>query len=290
MFKKLLFSALVALTAASCSKSSIPTAPVTLHVEDFRITIDTFSDTKAVDPSTYSTVKALTLAFFDSSTGEKVYFKTNYKPAQGSDPNFGTFSCNLPIGSYTMVVLGYDFNEGDVLELTSPTAAAFTTEKPRETFAHTQAVSISDTNPVELEATLSRIVTRLTVSSTDGRSAAATNIRLTLSKGSKAFNPTTGLATSDNGFTATFGVSKPEGETTKTTIYAFLSSDTETMDVTIEVLNSNAEVIQTHNVSNVPFQRNRSTKLSGPVYSDPEPSSASFQLNTSWLTEELVNY
>lgn len=72
------------------------------------------------------------------------------------------------MGSYTMVVLGYGFYEGDEFTLTSPTQAAFTADV-RETFAATQAVNITSTAAVELSATLDRIVTRVKVISTDGK-------------------------------------------------------------------------------------------------------------------------
>ena len=285
--------ALASLVAASCSIKEdriACSAPVTVHVNDFLITVDSFADTKATNPNSYSTVKALTLAFFNSGTNEKIFFQSHYKPSEGTDPNFSTFSCNLPFGSFTMVVLGYDFYDGDVLELSSPTAAAFTSDKPRETFCYTQSVTISSGDPVDLSATLDRIVTRLTVNSTDGRTAAATNIRIGLEKGSKAFNPTTGFATSNGGFSVTLSLPVSEGQTSRSTIFAFLAQETETMDVTLDVLNEGGEVIQTHNVANVPFQINHATTLRGPIFSTPSPSTGTFQLNTDYLGEELVNF
>lgn len=278
-------------SAASCSvkENRIScSAPVTVHVDDYNISMDSFAATRAVDANSYNSVKALTLAFFDSSNGEKIFFKTHLKPSQGSDPNFGTFSCNLPLGSFTMVVLGYDFYDGDVLELTSPTAAAFTSDKTRETFAYTQAVTISTGDPVDLSATLSRIVTRLTLSSTDGRTSAATNIRISLEKGAKAFNPTTGFATSNGGLSTTLSIPVNEGQTSKSTVFAFLAQETETMDVTIDVLDSEGAVIQSHTVADVPFQVNRVTNLTGPVYTSPTPSSATFLLNTTLAGENLL--
>lgn len=101
MFKKLLSAALVALMAASCSKTSTPTAPVTVNVENFRITIDTFSDTKsAVDPASYTYVSALDLAFYN---GDTQVFKATQIKGDNTYTTFGQFSCSLPIGTYTLV-------------------------------------------------------------------------------------------------------------------------------------------------------------------------------------------
>ena len=45
------------------------------------------------------------------------------------------------MGGYTMVLLGYGYFDGDMLELTSPTSAAYTSDHMRETFAATEDIS-----------------------------------------------------------------------------------------------------------------------------------------------------
>ena len=53
---------------------------------------------------------------------------------KGSAENFGDFSLTLPLGSYTMVVIGRDVLEDDAFSLTSATVAGYTSERVRETF------------------------------------------------------------------------------------------------------------------------------------------------------------
>ena len=278
MFKKLTYFALVALVAASCSKSQDLT-PVQVSVEDFLITIDTFSDTKATGVDSYSGVKALTLAFYDSNNTQ-AYKSTQMKESSG----FGNFSLNLAPGSYTMVVLGYNLYDDDELTLTSPTLAEYTVNAPRETFAATQVLNVTSTAALNLTATLDRIIACLQVISTDGRTENANKVRMTFAAGGKQFSPTTGLATANTGSVSTVSNNFTVGTSSTSTGYVFLTSDTQTMDVTIETLDAQGNTIFSKTVENVPFQRNRKTKLTGAIYS-ASAAAGSFQVNTEWLAD-----
>ena len=284
MFKKLLSAALVALMAASCSKTSTLTAPVTVNVENFRITIDTFSDTKsAVDPASYTYVSALDLAFYN---GDTQVFKATQIKGDNTYTTFGQFSCSLPIGTYTLVAIGRANFEGDEFSLTSPTSASYSSERPRETFCYTQTVTITNTSPLNLSITLNRIVSAFKIVSTDNRPAEITKVRTTYHKGSKSFSPTTGLGLDDNGFSQINNPSTAVGAPIGVTSYVFLTSDEETMDVTIEALNNNNVVLYSKTLQNVSFKRNRMTRGQGTVFSTT--SSAGFQLETDWLEDSVI--
>lgn len=284
MFKKLLSAALVALMAASCSKTSTPTAPVTVNVENFRITIDTFSDTKsAVDPASYTYVSALDLAFYN---GDTQVFKATQIKGDNTYTTFGQFSCSLPIGTYTLVAIGRANFEGDEFSLTSPTSASYSSERPRETFCYTQTVTITNTSPLNLSITLNRIVSAFKIVSTDNRPAEITKVRTTYHKGSKSFSPTSGLGLDDEGFSQINNPSTAVGAPIGVTSYVFLTSDEETMDVTIEALNNNNVVLYSKTLQNVTFKRNRMTRGQGTVFSTT--SSAGFQLETDWLADNNI--
>lgn len=230
----------------------------------------------------------MTLAFYDVE-GTEIYKTTQIKSVPSTFTTFGTFTANLPVGTYTMVALGYAYNDGDVFTLTSPTEAAFTSERPREMFCGTQSVTVTNTNPLDLNVTLNRIVSGLTIQSTDNRPAGIAKIRTTYAKGGKSFNPTTGLALTDNGFTQTNNPSAAIGSTIMVTSFPFLYTDEETMNITIEVLDNGDNVLFTHTVSNVSFKRNRKTILQGNVFTT-DPSGASFLLETSWLSDNIVPF
>ncbi len=227
----------------------------------------------------------LTLAFYDSN-GSEVFKSTQNRQ---TTENFGTFSTPLPIGSYTMVVLGYVLYDDDELTLTSPTQAEYTNDYVRETFAVTQDVNVTSTQALNLSATLSRIIACLQVVSADGRTANVNKVRMTFAAGGKSFNPSTGLATVNTGSVSVVGVSATVGNPSTSTGFVFLTADEQTMNVTIETLDADGNTILSRTVNNVPFKRNRRTVLSGALYS-ASASAGSFQLNTEWLTNAEMDF
>ena len=299
-FKNLAVVALLSVAFTSCNNESVETVsnvkeqqtlvPVKVHVSEFTVSQEEFGGPTLTrtteDAATYSGIKALTLAFY-TSDGTEQHKVTQVKNSLEEGETFGEFSLSLPMGSYTMVVLanGLGSTGDDVLTLTSPTQAEYTTDFIRETFAATQAVNISSNAPVDISATLDRIVAKLALYSSDGRTANAASIRTSFSAGSKAFNPTTGLATSNAGFVITIPITKEVGQTTGSGVYIFLSSDEQDINVTIETLDSEGNTLFSKTVEDVPFKRNRQTNLTGRMYSNNSIAGV-FSVNTDWLTQE----
>ena len=278
-------------------------APVTVSVSGFAVEQEDFHGTgesqgtrgttraltRAQSVSDYANVKVLTLAFYKGST--EVFKQTQNRDDNTTFTTFGEFSTTLPIGSYTMVVLGYVLYDDDALTLTSPTQAEYTVGSPRETFAATQAVNVTSTTALNLSATLDRIVSQLKVISSDNRTENISNVRMTFSAGGKAFNPTTGLATVNTGFSNTVGISTAVGARSGSVSYLFLDSDEQTMDVTIETLDADGNTVFSTVVEDVPFKRNRITKLTGAIYDVSASATAGgFQVNTEWLDDENMNF
>jgi hypothetical protein len=304
MMKKFFLAALVLLAATSCTNDSEYStavenhteqgyAPVTVKVNDFTITQEEMPSGGGTTRGTESLDNylkkggAITLAFYDAE-GTEVY-KTTQVRGDGTYTTFGQFTANLQVGTYTMVAVAYMYYEGDTFALTSPTEAAFTSERPRESFSKVQSVTVTSASPLDLSITLNRISSKLKIKSTDGRSASATKVRTTLAKGGKAFNPTTGLATIDAGFTQVNNPSSAVDAAIEVNVYPFLFTDEEDIDVTIEVLDDDDNVLFTHTVEDVPFKRNRATVLRGAVFT-AGTSGAAFTLETSWLDDETVDF
>lgn len=284
--------AMLTLTALSCSNNADVTennsdgyAPVTVSVNDFDLSFETFASRRATPVADYSSVKAITLAFYDSDDTE-VYKVTQIRSDNTTYTTFGQFSCSLYKGSYTMVVLAY--GSDNPITLTSKTNATFTNEPVRETFLYTQAVNITSTQPVALNATLNRVVAKLGVISTDKRPAEAAKVRLVFSAGGEGLNPMTGFSTSNTGFSILVEPSTAVGKTIGVGGHLFLNSDEQTMNVTIEVLDADNETISTRVVNNVLLQRNRYTQMTGALFSSS--SSSSFSVETSWLSQVDVSF
>lgn len=280
------------LLAASCSNDECGNfvennggyTPVTVSVSGFSVEQGDFSGTtRATAIGSYDGVSFITLAFY-ASNGTEVYKHTQEKGNLEQGETFGEFSTPLPIGSYTMVVLGYVLYDDDALTLTSPTQAEYTVNAPRETFAATQVVNVTNTTALNLTATLDRIVAQLKVISTDKRTANVEKVRMTFAAGGKQFSPTTGLATVNTGSVSTVSAGVAVGERSGSIGYVFLATDEQTMDVTIETLDAQGNTIFSKTVENVPFQRNRMTKLTGAIYS-ASAAAGSFQVNTDWLAD-----
>ncbi len=300
--KNYFFLAAIMLFTASCSVENIHEnvekqndyAEVRVNVNDFTISVGEFPGSSTMtrtenDVSTYTDVKAITLAFYDNEGTEVFKEEHNKEVANTYTGTFGAFSLKLPIGSYTMVVIGRGYYTNDVFTLTSPTEAAYTTEKPRETFCHTQAVDISTSSPVNLAVTLNRICSKFDLLTTDVRTYPAEKIRVTLSAGGKSFNPTTGLAIDNNGYTAVYTGIGLLGSYAFAKGFLFLASDEQNMTVTIEALDGNDAVLFSRVVNDVPFKRNRVTNLRGTLFSDA-PVTASFKVESEWIAEQNVNF
>ncbi|MBR0262313.1 MAG: FimB/Mfa2 family fimbrial subunit [Prevotella sp.] len=299
------------LLAASCSNdesldSSVNLSseqnlvPVTVSVSSFSVSQSDFSDTdnpqgaqattRATAVGDYDGVQKLTLAFYNSDGTEQLKV-THTKGSMPEGDTFGEFSTTLPLGSYTMVVLGYVLYDDDELTLTSPTQAEWTVNAPRETFAATQEVNVTSTTALNLSATLDRIVAQLKVISTDKRTANVEKVRMTFAAGGKQFSPTTGLATVNTGSVSTVNTGVKVGERSCAIGYVFLQTDEQTMDVTIETLDADGNTIFSRTVNNVPFKRNRCTKLTGSIYPTAASTTAgSFQVSTEWIPAYDMNF
>lgn len=260
-------------------------AKVTVTVNDFTISQEEFPETKDT-PASYTGVKAMTLAFFDAQ-GNEIYNTTQLRANTATYTTFGEFSTELPMGSYTMIALGYGSEQP--MTLSSATSATYTADRVRETFVVSQAVNVTSTNPLTLNAELSRVVSKVIVRSTDTRTAGVDSVRVTFAAGGRGVNPQTGLASSNNGLSNCVATTTAVGVASSTISYLFLNSDQQTMNLTVETIKPNGTVYSTRTVADVPLQRNKITVVQGPMYSTA--SGASFTVSTSWIGDtNRVNF
>ncbi len=288
--------AAICLLTASCSNESEINqsgeqqyAQVCVNVGGVRMSVDEFPGTRAdaTAAADYSGVAAIDLAFF-ASDGTLAYKYTQWRSDTSTYETFGKFTCKLIFDTYDMVIIARGGNASDVFNLTSPTKASYTSEFARETFTATQKVVVDKTDALNISATLLRIMTKLCICSTDNLPTTAAKIRTTYSIGSKSFNPTTGAALDNNGFTVTNTTHKENGKLAVAN-YAFLTDDEQQADITLEVLDKDGNVLNTKNLEDVPLKRNRITTLSGSLFT-AEASTFSVQLSTDWETGQTVTF
>lgn len=288
-------AAMLLLAATSCSsdsENSVVTpqtsVPVTVRVDGFTQSLEDFSGSShraAQSVESYSNVKAITLAFYDANGVEQCKME-QLRDDHTTYTSFGEFSCSLPIGSYTLVAIARGLLPNDVFTLNSAVEAVYG-GLTRETFAGTKAVVINSTSAQNQNISLNRVCAKLTIETNDVRPAGIAKIRTTYGHGSKTFSPTTGFATDNNGFVI---INTPSivGEPIAISSYAFLTENTQTMDITIETLDANDQVVFSTVVHDVPFKRNRVTKLQGSLFSSSVASA--IQVETAWENEEVVNF
>lgn len=284
--------AALAAIAAGCSikeDRSLCIAPVSVHLCGFTAIQEDFPETRTLrDLADYTGVNAVTLTFYTTG-GSEQYSHTQLKSDASTFTTFGEFELSLPMGSYTMVAIAYTTKVGSPFTLSSLTSAAYTGDHVYDTFTATQSVNIGGTSAVDISATLGRIVSQLNVVSTDGKTANVSNVRMTFSAGGKSFNPTTGYATSNTGFSNTVSISATTGATSSSSSMLFLTGEEQTMDVTIETLDSDGNTLFSQTVEDVPFRRNRITRLSGAMYVNTSVG-GTFQVNDAWLESESVSF
>ncbi|SEA54617.1 hypothetical protein SAMN05216462_1738 [Xylanibacter ruminicola] len=265
-------------------------APVRVHVSDFAFTSEPFPDAQTradVDPNNYKGIQAIDIAIF--AADQQVYAATQLKDVTTTYTTFGEFECSLPMGTYTMVAVARNKGEGDVFTITSPTQAAYTSDRARETFCCTQNITVSSTEPVDISPVMSRVMARFQLVSTDQMPSNAATIRTTYGAGSKSFNPTTGLATDDDGFTVTNTAHANTAGVLDVFSIVFLAANEETMPVTVEALDANQSVLISKTLPAVHFKRNQITKATGAMFT-PGSSSFTFLLDTDWLPQENITF
>lgn len=290
MKKKQLLAGIVLLAATACSNeretnelNSGNQVPVTVHVNDFSMSVEDFPTVVTRAPQTvssYAGVKAITLAFYEGDT--ETYKSTQLRADNTTFTTFGEFELSLPMGSYTMVVLGYGSEHA--MTLTGKNNATFTEDRVRETFVYTKEVNVNSTAALDLSATLSRVVAKLEIYSTDHRTANAAKMRTTFAAGGNGLNPLTGFSTINTGFSNTVNFTGTVNQVGASANYLFLNTDEQSMTVTIDVLDADDNLISQKGVNDVPLQRNRVTKLSGLLFSSGA-STAAFQVETAWLND-----
>ena len=261
-------------------------APVTVNVSGFTILQEDISVTKAVQSvESYSGIKAITLAFY-AQDGTETYKRTQVRSDADTYTTFGSFATSLTLGSYTMVVIAYGSEEE--ITLTSPTSASFTADKCRETFTYTRSVTVSSTDAMNLDATLERQIAMVVFQATDLLPSVVKKARITFSGGGKSFNPTTGLAI-ESGLVNEITVSSSNvGLANRYTSYLFLNSDSQSMDIAIDILDADENVLFHKSVSGVSLRRNRATTLRGVLYTSDV--SSTFSVDTDWLEGIIIDF
>ncbi len=290
----LLTLATTAFIACNKQEDDEPLYNVRLVVDDFEISEEEFNsqeNEKSTRVDSSLNVQFLTVVIFDEQGHEcerVVHSKIEGSPYHTS--NFGTFYFLLPTGDYTVVTVGHWNNPDDTtynLIVSSPTVAAFN-GNATDCFGNVQSVTISSTSNNLISVTLSRMVAAMNLRSTDRVTQRFDSIRMSLTKGSIQFNPTSGFALSNSGVSQTFRIN-PEylGEELRLILYTFLPTNRETADFTFTVFGQQGTPLIERTFVDVTLKRNRKTIATGEVFNGVANT---FRVETSWDTDTTINF
>lgn len=278
----LLLSSSLSLSLQSCTSSLDEPAPsqltdVTITFSDLDITL-TPDNTPTRATATEAKVASVILSVFDSS-GNQVFTTTQ----SSTDASFGTISSRIPVGDYTFTALAVADTQADVA-ITNKTAATFSAVPPRETFSTSQEVGITGNTSQSVTMTFGkRITTSLYVKVTDATPAEVQKMQVIVSPSATkpsaySINPSTGLAADTWRYERT--VEKSETVTTFTDQYVaimfFLTSATEQLDFTVNMLSATDEVLFTRTKTGVTFNKSAKTFATGTFFSSQSAATFDF--------------
>jgi len=157
--------------------------------------------------------------------------------------------------------------------------------KPSDTFWATKAATVNDASSETVAVTLERVVTRLKISVTDEVPTGIAKVAIEPATWYYGLNYITGepVEPKAEGFTITIPISYA-GTTGQLvmSVFGFSSATEWTTDVMVTAYDANDEVLGQVALDDVPFKRNRTTEVSGRLFSG---AAATFDitLNDEWL-------
>lgn len=281
---KLFLAANLLLLVAACGKENVSNDNVIVNLSGFMESHGDIDGKDAVAAKAtlaeYGNIQAVTLAFYNSSN-QRVFNQTHLRADYADNINgFCRFSASLRPGDYRMVAVAYK-NEAP-LSLNSPTEAVLSTPC-RETFCLSEDFQVTSTGTQYYSKELKRIVTRLIIRSTDSIPVNVTKLILHFGSGDDdSFNPSTGMATVDAGFTSEVELN-PNYRKVGVQKDFFLAADQESVGISYEALNNAGDVLYSKDLGSFSFQRNKVTQLKGPMFSAMEIGD--FTVDIAWISD-----
>lgn len=228
----------------------------------------------------------LAIQLFDAD-GNKVWDKV--KTQSRDDADYGTLSCSLQEGTYTVVAVGHSSPVTPSIKSTE--LVQFTAQsgvKNSDTFCYCGAVTI-DASHTSHELRMNRVTAMLRFQFTDDPMPdQLAAIKCDYSGGSANFNPTTGEGCTKSSQSELRGVGS----------YCFFTfpylAESCVLKVTLQALDANENILTTKTFTDVPVTRNRITTYRGTLFTD-EPgefyqSAFGITIDPDWAGEDTYEF
>ncbi len=200
---------------------------------------------------------------------------------------FGKASFQLEAGNYKVVVVGHSSKSNPTM--TNAAKIQFTNATGyTDTFLYSTDVTIGD-EPVELQGSLSRIVSLCRFVVTDEFPEGVAKMQFYYTGGSGAFNASTGLGSVNSKQTVTYDV---KDGVKQFDLYTFLHATESAISLKVTALDSSDNVLRERDFD-VPLIQNQITWLSGAFFSGSSSSSSAdvqVDVDTSWAGENHVTF
>jgi hypothetical protein len=229
----------------------------------------------------------LAIQLFDED-GNKVWDKV--KTQDRDDDNYGTLSCSLQEGTYTVVAVGHSSPVTPSIKSTE--MVQFTAKdgvKNSDTFCYCGSVTIDEDHTAH-DLRMNRVCAMLRFDFTDAQMPAAlAGIKCDYSGGSANFNPSTmqGCTKSNQ--------SELRGKSGAFCFFTFPYMATECkLKVTLYALDADQNILTTKVITDVPVTRNRISTYRGTLFTD-EPgeiiqTAFGISVNGDWAGEDQYNF
>ena len=207
----------------------------------------------------------LNVQIFDA-WGEKVF--STMKTQTADDSGFGSLTCQLEAGTYTVVAVGHSSIKSATIK--SPTMVQFTAsdgEKLTDTFCTCQQIEVGN-DELQQTFTMQRVAAMVQFKLTDENVPESfTKMTIAYTGGSANFNPTTFEGTTKS----TQSENRQRSDTSTYQVYTFpYMAATGTLKMTLTAYDANGNALRQRVFDAVPVTRNRITAYTGQFFDGTE--------------------
>ena len=231
----------------------------------------------------------LNVQIFDA-WGEKVF--SQVKTQTSDDSSFGSLTCQLSEGTYTVVAVGHSSIKSATIK--SPQMVQFTStdgEKLTDTFCVCEQIEVSN-DELQQTFTMQRVSAMVQFKLTDGNVPEGfTRMVIAYTGGSANFNPTTfeGITKS------TQSENRTRSDTSTYQVYTFpYMAATGTLKMTLTAYDANGNALRQRAFDAVPVTRNRITTYQGQFFDGTEgnftQTAFGFSVNGDWEGEDTHHF
>ena len=231
----------------------------------------------------------LNVQIFDA-WGEKAF--ATMKTQTASDSDFGSLTCQLEAGTYTVVAVGHSSIKSATIK--SPTMVQFTAsdgEKLTDTFCACQQIEVGN-DELQQTFTMQRVCAMVQFKLTDESIPESfTKMTIAYTGGSANFNPTTFEGTTKS----TQSENRQRSDTSTYQVYTFpYLSATGSLKMTLTAYDANGNALRQRVFDAVPVTRNRITTYTGQFFDGTEgnftQSVFGFSINGDWEGEDVYEF